>query len=88
MSELRDLILMYPELGEVLAEIENRLLYLEHSQPIRDLELEPKPSIVEPEWTSKQWDTITQLKSMVLYLQEKVNTLTDKKAVDKQYTIK
>ena len=33
MNELSDLIRAYPELGEVLANTENRLSYLENSQP-------------------------------------------------------
>ena len=42
------------------------------------------PTHEEEPWSNKQWDAVNQLRSMVLYLQEKVNKTTDKKAVDKQ----
>ena len=81
------MIKSWEELGDHLAEIENRFLYLEHSQNSQQTEERDGPLSVEPEWTKKQWETVSQLRSMVLYLQEKVNKVSDRKTVDKQYTI-
>ncbi len=95
MQELKDLIRMYPQLGEAFAEFENRISYLENSQPyhleaatIQSRNENPTLKEAAEPWADKQWDVINQLRAMVLYLQEKVNKSLDKKAVDKQYTIK
>ena len=59
MTELKDLIKQYPELGDILAEIENRLNFLENSTnhtKVTDLEkclitLEKSPEEVPPDKT-------------------------------------
>ena len=57
---LRDLIEQYPELGDVFADFENRILFLENSQPYNKPEPIPEP---EPEpWTKRQWDSVQQLR--------------------------
>jgi len=43
MNELRDLIKMYPGLGEVLADFENRISTLENSQNIYREPTKPEP---------------------------------------------
>ncbi|KKM60008.1 hypothetical protein LCGC14_1546160 [marine sediment metagenome] len=85
----------WEELGKALAEFENRISYLENSQPyhqeaatIQSQNENPTLKEAAEPWADKQWDVINQLRAMVLYLQEKVNKSLDKKAVDKQYTIK
>jgi len=79
--ELKDLIRQYPELGDVFANFENRLLYLENSQPYhRDPEqpkLEPEiPDILELRQLKHQ---IEQAKAGYLHLQNKLNDYIDKK---------
>ncbi len=75
--ELKELINQYPELGDVFAEFENRISSLENSLPYHHEE--PK-SEIQPVFKPRPVDKeIDQLKAMVLYLQNKVNTLTDKK---------
>ena len=74
---MKELIKMYPELGEVLADFENRLSYLANSQPYqKEPPKEPEP---EEPWVSKQWDVVNQLRAKVNYLQGKVNAKYDKK---------
>ncbi len=81
MKTYRELVKECPELGEAFAEFENRISYLENKLPYH--EEAAKEAIEEPvtegRWVSKQWDVVNQLRSMVLYLQEKVNKSTDKK---------
>ena len=85
------MIKSWEELGDYLAEIENRISYLENSQGAATIQSQnenPTHEEAAESWSSKQWDVVNQLRSMVLYLQEKVNRITDKKAVGKQYSIK
>jgi hypothetical protein len=69
--ELKELIRQYPELGEVFAELENRISYLENSltyhQEEPKLEIQPvfKPRPVDKE--------IDQLKAGYLHLENKIN---------------
>ncbi len=58
------------------------------NKPTIERDLEQQTQVEElPPWGKNQWNTVNQLRGMVLHLQEKVYTLTDKKTVDKQYTI-
>ena len=61
MEELKQLIKRYPELGDELAEFENRLLFLENSLPYKQEE-KTKEQPIEPEWTRRQWAIVLQLK--------------------------
>ena len=69
---LKDLIKQYPELGEVLAEYENRLACLENSQPYHKEESEARAVQQDMEWTPKQWDAVLQTKAMVLNIDSKI----------------
>lgn len=60
MPELKDLIKIYPELGDELAEISNRLSFLENSLPSPVGEMPQK--IEEPKWIRRQWATVLSLK--------------------------
>ncbi|KKN60088.1 hypothetical protein LCGC14_0535570 [marine sediment metagenome] len=86
MKTYKELVRECPELGEAFAEFENRISYLENSQPyhqeaatIQSQNENPTLKEAAEPWASKQWDVINQLRAMVLYLQEKVNKSTDKK---------
>ena len=79
--ELKDLIRQYPELGDVFANFENRLLYLENSQPYhRDPEQpKPEPEIPNiPEVRQLKYQ-VEQAKAGYLHLQNKLNEHLDKK---------
>jgi len=80
------MITSWEELGEALAEIENRLSYLEMNQnntqvsnlEERILNLEQLlESFKIPEWTRQQWDIVDQLRNKTLYLQNKVNEVLE-----------
>ena len=76
MPSLQDLIKQYPLLGEHLAEIENRISFLENSQcniPVtQESEVVTEP---EPQWSKRQWDYVKQLKSRVIHFEGKVEEL-------------
>ena len=75
--ELRELIRQYPELGNAFAEFENRISFLENSMPYH--KEEPK-SEIQPVFKPRPVDKeIDQLKAGYIHLQNKVNTLIDKK---------
>ncbi len=76
MSELKDLIRQYPELGEAFAQFENRVSYLENCQHSHEPE-EPQPKEKDIPWVSSQWDTIKQIRAMILFLQGKLNEHVD-----------
>ncbi|KKM27105.1 hypothetical protein LCGC14_1578000 [marine sediment metagenome] len=76
------MIKSWEELGEILAEFENRLSYLENSQHFHYPEDRPEP---KPVFRPRPiHDEIDQLKAGFLYLQKNVNAISDKKIVDKQ----
>jgi len=79
--ELKDLIRQYPELGDVFAEFENRILFLENSLPyhIEEPKIEIQP-IFKPRPVDKEID---QLKAGFIHLQNKLNEHLDKKKTDK-----
>jgi len=75
--ELRELIRQYPELGDAFAEFENRISFLENSLPYHHEE--PK-SEIQPVFKPRPVDEeIDQLKAGYIHLQNKINTLTNKK---------
>ena len=85
------MIKSWEELGDHLAEIENRLSYLENSAnntQVGDIEerLSKIESLLEsqPQRTDNKGETTKQIRAMVLYLQRKLNQHMDKKKVDKQ----
>lgn len=60
------------EIGEILAEFESHISYLEMSQPNlsyvnEDIEEIKKKldNVIQPEWTKKQWDIVQQLQAEV-----------------------
>ena len=74
MPDLRELIRHYPELGEVFAEWENRISFLENSQG----RLPEEPKEVKPAFRPRPIDDeVDQLKSGFLHLQRKLNEHTD-----------
>jgi hypothetical protein len=77
------------ELGNWLAEMENRVSFLESSLPGSALsytppEEEPKPIKNEP-WTANQWDIINQLRGEMAFLRNKVNEIADKRRGKSKY---
>ena len=72
------MIKSWEELGDYLAEFENRLKYIENSQG-GSKEIVEQETSQEPEWYCGQWTQVTQLKAMVLHLQKKVNEHIDRK---------
>ena len=73
--ELKQLIRQYPELGDVFADFEGRLLYLENSQ-LPELPEEPISISKDDEPLSKKrWDIINQLRAEVKHLSSKVNEM-------------
>ncbi len=79
------MIKSWEELGDALADFENRILTLEMSQPYSRIE-EPLPvreSVTS--LTSKEWDAINQLKGMQLHLDKKLSSLLERKAKGKSY---
>lgn len=82
------MIKSFKELGEVLADFETRLLRLENSMPnIKDIQIPQNPIFAETEWSLAQWDTVQQMRAMILFLQSKLNSHLDKskKKVEHQY---
>ncbi len=69
--ELREFVKQCPELGEVLAEFENRLAYLESILPYRAPE---EPGKIKPVFKSRPVNKeIDQLKAGFLHLQKELN---------------
>jgi len=66
MTRLHELIREYPELGEALAEFENRVSYLENSLPVHREE-QQIPVYQDIQWTSRQWDKVQQLEAELLW---------------------
>jgi len=71
MSELKELIRHYPELGDLFAEWENRISFLENSIPYQKEE-QPKPELKEEPWSNKQRDTVNQIRLQCQYLRGKL----------------
>ena len=73
---MRELIRQYPELGEVFAEFENRISYLENSQSYHKEESESEiQPVFRPRPVDKELD---QLKAGFIHLQNKLNEYIDK----------
>ena len=73
--EVKELIKQYPELGELLAEYENRLLFLEGSLPLQIEEDETKVVYQDIEFTQRQWDAVNQLKGLTLNIDRRLKEL-------------
>jgi len=67
---LHELIREYPELGEVFAELENRIGYLENSQTTTANE-ETTPVYEDTQWTNRQWDKVQQLDGRTRHIERK-----------------
>ena len=87
MPELRELIKQYPELGDLLAEYENRLSYLEASQPYckePEKEIMPEAHYISLE-PKQYYSRILQLEQRMRLLEN----LEDRvKGVEKHITLK
>jgi len=72
-NELKQLIRQYPELGDVFADFETRLLFLENSLPNapNNEQIYQKSEQSEEPWSKNQWDIINQLRGMVQFLYSK-----------------
>ncbi len=79
----------FAEVGDILADHENRIASLEASQLYADViptirerldTLESHLYETQPEWTHKQWNEIVQIKGMILHLQNKVEELLKTKS--------
>jgi len=78
MKEVDSLIKTFEELGDIVAELENRVALLEYSQPnlsyikedIEELKKE-LDSLIQPAWSKKQWDKVQQLQSEVMGWRQK-----------------
>jgi len=69
--ELKELIRQYPELGEALAEFENRISHLENSLPYHQ---EQPKSEIQPVFRPRPVDKeIDQLKVGYIHLQNKLD---------------
>ena len=83
MPDLRDLIKHYPELGEHLAETENRLSTLENSVVVSGNELpvikEPPEKIAVRGLTLKERQEFGQLKAQLKFVENKINQFVDSK---------
>ena len=78
MADLRELIRQYPELGDVFANFETRILFLENSLPYhRELEF-PKPEIPDLLEIRQLKYQVEQAKAGYLHLQNKLNGHLDK----------
>ena len=74
----RRFIKEHPELGECLAEFENRISYLENSQPHSSPRgKEPPPSPATDRLSNKERDIIAGLRAQVLHLEKKLNQHLD-----------
>ena len=74
----RRLIKEYPELGEILAEHENRLSTLENSQSYSSLgEKEPPLPTTIDRLSNKERDIIANLRALVYHLEKKLNEHLD-----------
>ncbi|KKN71844.1 hypothetical protein LCGC14_0416980 [marine sediment metagenome] len=73
----RRIVKDYPEFGELLAEFENRISYLENSQPYSRLEEEPSPTPTTDRLSNKERDVIASLRAMVLHIEKKLNEYID-----------
>jgi len=49
----------------------------------KELQQELSPKEQEPEWGKKQWDSVLQVKAQVLHLQNRIDTLSNKKRKDR-----
>ncbi len=87
------MIKSFEELGDVLAEFENRIKTLENSMPFYEVEPEPKEVKVEHHHynhslSKKEWDDMEQTRLRTIHLEKRIKQLQDKKMVDKQYRYK
>ena len=80
MKTYRQLVTEYPELGDILADFESRILFLENSlaRPSNlSLPIENKTPPEQPKFDNHQWDTVQQLKGQIIHLQNKLNEHID-----------
>lgn len=72
-DSLKQLIKQYPELGDVFADFETRLLFLENSLPNDPISEQIYQKSEQPEkpWFKQQWEIINQLRGMVQFLYSK-----------------
>ena len=87
MPELRELIKQYPEIGDVLAEYENRLAFLEASQPYsKEPEKEIIPEVHYVSLEPKQrYSRILELERRMRLLENLENRV---KGIEKHITLK
>ena len=80
MKTYRQLVTEYPELGDILADFESRILFLENSlAPPSNLlpPIENKTLPEQPKFDNRQRDTVQQLKGQIIHLQNKLNEHID-----------
>lgn len=76
-DSLKQLIRQYPELGDVFADFETRLLMLEGSLPNKIIngetytESPDSTTLKEEPWSKEQWTIVNQLRGMVQFLYSK-----------------
>ncbi len=83
------MITNWEELGEILAEFENRLSSLENSQHFHEPEeySEIETLTPEPEFVKRQWDIVNQLRGEMRFLSSKIIELRAKKSEQRRYNI-
>ena len=73
MPTLDELIRQYPGIGEWMADMENRLSYLENSMPVKNSEGQVAIPETEPaEWSKEQWVAVNHLRAMLNNVQSKL----------------
>jgi len=83
--ELRDLIRQYPELGDVFADFETRLLRMENSLPYApNLDVKPKPNLKsKPElWVKRLWNKFNRIEASLKHVRK---TVYQNEAAQKQF---
>ena len=75
------------ELGDIVAEHENRISFLENSLPGSAMSYQEKPPEAKPEkpWTKRQWAVVQQLRGEMANLKRKLIAIegTKKQAQDR-----
>jgi len=77
------MIKTWEELGDALAEFENRVSTLEYSVPYAR-EDKPTPVPEGKKLTEREWGELQQIKSRLSFLQEKLNNHLDKTKAEKK----